>query len=522
MQWKRITAVAATVMLAAVACGSPSSNSGTGNGSNDAGTARRRRRSTPRQGPGAGVPGAGRAARSPSCRDARRTPSTRPTSTTSTLTRSASCCPDADPVPLDDPDGKPVLVPDLTDLGTVSADKLTWTFKLQPGIKYEDGTRSRSRTWRTRSSGRSPTTSTRRPDVPDPVLQGRRQVQGPVPGGDTYAGVETPGADTLIIHLAKPFSDLPFYLAFPMFTPIPKAKDTKQDYKNQPAGDRPVHVRHVHPRHRAQAEKNPNWDANTDPVRHQYPDGWDFKWGGDNVKIQRQVLNSDGPDANAINYGNLDATLLPEVKDQAQLVQGDSPCTDRLPDGHPQDPAGGPQGDRQGVPVRPDRKVAGLNHDIAEPASTFLPPSVPGYQKYELAGPERHRQGRRRPGRRRRRCCEAAARSTSSSAGTTTTRSDPAAGHPGPHAGAEKAGFKVKAIGVPTAELRTKVGDYNAPVNMGQAPAGWCSDWPSGTCWFPVLFQTDASPTGNSWGSWRTRRWTRRSTRSPTLTRTRS
>src|SRR5215475_2849650 len=35
--------------------------------------------------------------------------------------------------------GKPVLVPDLTDLGTVSADKLTWTFKMQSGIKYADG-----------------------------------------------------------------------------------------------------------------------------------------------------------------------------------------------------------------------------------------------------------------------------------------------------------------------------------------------------------------------------------------------
>ena len=35
--------------------------------------------------------------------------------------------------------GKPVLVPDLTDLGTVSADKLTWTFKVQTGIKYADG-----------------------------------------------------------------------------------------------------------------------------------------------------------------------------------------------------------------------------------------------------------------------------------------------------------------------------------------------------------------------------------------------
>jgi len=44
------------------------------------------------------------------------------------------------PTQFDIRDGVPTLVPDLTDLGTVSADKLSWTFKMQPGIKYEDGT----------------------------------------------------------------------------------------------------------------------------------------------------------------------------------------------------------------------------------------------------------------------------------------------------------------------------------------------------------------------------------------------
>ena len=36
--------------------------------------------------------------------------------------------------------------------------------------------------------------------------------KGPYKSGDTYAGVETQGTDTLIIHLAKPFADLPFFM----------------------------------------------------------------------------------------------------------------------------------------------------------------------------------------------------------------------------------------------------------------------------------------------------------------------
>lgn len=37
-------------------------------------------------------------------------------------------------------------------------------------------------------------------------------------------------------------------------------------------------------------------------------------------------------------------------------------------------------------------------------------------------------------------------------------------------------------------------------MNIGKTPTGWCSDWPSGTSWFPVLFKSDAIPLGNSVG----------------------
>src|SRR3712207_8726223 len=52
--------------------------------------------------------------------------------------------------------------------------------------------------------------------------------KGPYKSGDEYSGVETQGTDTLIIHLAKPFSDLPYFMTFPMFTPIRSEEHTSE------------------------------------------------------------------------------------------------------------------------------------------------------------------------------------------------------------------------------------------------------------------------------------------------------
>ena len=198
-----------------------------------------------------------------------------------------------------------MLVPDLTDLGTVSADKLTWTFKMQSGIKYADGTDGQGRGPGVRDQAFvRPRRVRQRPDVPADHLQGRRQVQGPVRQRRRLRRRGDPGRRARWSSTwRKPFPDLPFYVTFPVFTPIPKAKDTKENYKNNPLATGPYQFDTYTPGTELKLKKNPNWDPNTDAVRHQYPDGFDFKWGGEDPKTQQQVLNSAGEDANALNYG---------------------------------------------------------------------------------------------------------------------------------------------------------------------------------------------------------------------------
>ncbi|GLY05603.1 ABC transporter substrate-binding protein [Actinoplanes sp. NBRC 101535] len=399
-------------------------------------------------------------------------------------------------------DGKPVLVPDLTDVGTVSADKLTWTFKFVTGQKYEDGSEikiedlsyaiKRSFAKDLYANG---------PAYQLAYFKDGDTYKGPYAGGDTYAGVETQGADTLVIHLAKAFPDLPFYMSFPMFTPIPKAKDTKADYKNKPISTGPYKIESYTPGTQLKLVKNENWDAATDPVRHQYVDGWDFKWAGDDVKTQQQVLNSNGPDANAINYADVDASLIPQLTGEksSQFVQGESPCTYTWQLDSTQIPLEVRKAIAKAWPYDQTWKAAGVNDYIGEAASTFMPPSVPGYQKYtpveDLTG-----LGNGDP---------AAAKKLLEAAGKVgfevswyydNTKPIPQQVSQVRADALTAAGFTVKAIGVPTAELRTKISDYDAPVNIAQGPRGWCSDWPSGGSWIPVLFKSSAVADGTSMG----------------------
>ncbi|NIK60676.1 ABC transporter substrate-binding protein [Kribbella shirazensis] len=507
MQWKRITAVAATVMLAAVACGSPSSNSGNNGGGNNVGGAQEKAIDATAKGPAAEVEGAKKGGTITVLSDV--TPDTfDPTNTYytdgnqieklffRTLTQYR----------LDGPDHKPVLVPDLAeDLGTKSEDGLTWTFKLKQGIKYHDGTPVKAEDFAyaiKRSFAHDLYDAG--PTYQQQFFLDGDKYKGPyVAGGENYKGVETPDDHTLVIKLAKKFDDLPFYAAFPMFTPIPKAKDTQKNYEQRPMSTGPYMVQSYNPGSQLKLTKNPHWDPNTDPVRHQYVDNWDFKFAQDTLKVQRQVLASSGPDANAVNYSNLDVSLLPEVKDQAQLVKGPSPCTIMYTMDTRKIPLEVRKLIAKAHPYDGWRKVAGLNPTDDPPASTILPPAVPGFDKYELPGLTGTGKGAED---------DAVAKEVKDeltklgkanfelswyysiddpiSTRTTQFRKQMF----------EKAGFKVRAIGVPKAKIRTFTGDQNAPVNIGKTPTGWCSDWPSGTSWFPVLFKSDAIELGNSVG----------------------
>lgn len=398
--------------------------------------------------------------------------------------------------------GKPVLVPDLTDLGTTSADGLTWTFKLQPNIKYADGTpiKVEDMAYAIKRSFAHDVFDAG-PTYQLAYFKDGDKYKGPYKSGDTYDGVETQGTDTLIIHLAKKFPDLPYFMTFPMFTPIPKAKDTKQDYQNNPMTTGPYMFDSFTPGSELKLKKNPNWDPNTDPARHQYVDAWDFKWAQDDVKTQTQVLNSSGPDASAINYANIDASLVQQVLGgkQSQLVQGQSPCNIVWQLDSRKIPLEVRKAIATAWPYDAEWKAAGVNPYTAERSTTILPPSIPGYQKYTPL-PGLNDAGAGDP---------AAAKQQLQSAGKLgfevswyydNTKPIPQQVSQVRADALTKAGFKVKAIGVSTADLRTKIGDYNAPVNLGQSPRGWCSDWPTGDSWFPVLFQSHSIADGNSWG----------------------
>ncbi|GGK80059.1 ABC transporter substrate-binding protein [Mangrovihabitans endophyticus] len=406
------------------------------------------------------------------------------------------------PTQFDIRNGKPTLVPDLTDLGTVSADKLTWTFKMQQGIKYEDGSPVKVEDLAyaiKRSFARD--IYVNGPAYQTQFFTDGDKYKGPYKSGDTYSGVQTQGTDTLIIHLAKPFSDLPFFMTFPMFTPIPKAKDTKQDYKNHPLATGPYMFDSYQAGTSLKLKRNPNWDPNTDAARHDYPDAWNFQWGVDAVKSQAAVLQSNGNDANTLNYDVLDASVIPTIQNgkQDQLVTGESTCTIVVQMDSRKIPLEIRKAIAKAWPYDANWKTEGLNDYVAQRATTVMPPSVQGYQKYppitdltdtgngDPAGAKKMLQDAGKLG------FEVSWYFDNTKPKTqqvSQVRAD----------ALRKAGFTVKPIGVSTADLRAKTGDYDAPVNMGQSPAGWCSDWPTGGSWIPVLFQTHSIADGQSWG----------------------
>jgi peptide/nickel transport system substrate-binding protein len=406
------------------------------------------------------------------------------------------------PTQYDIRNGKPVLVPDLTDLGTQSPDGLTWTFKLQPNIKYSDGTDVKVEDL---------AYAIKRSFAHDIYVNGATyqtiffkdgdKYKGPYVSGDDYAGVETPDPSTLVIHLVKKFPDLPFYMSFPLFTPIPKAKDTKQDYQNHPLSTGPYQFDKYTAGSELTLKKNPYWDPNTDAVRHQYADSWDFKWGAEDVKTQQQILQGNAADQASLDYGNIDSSNIPLMQNghTDQLLQGPSPCTIVL------------QLDTRKIPLEVRKAIAiaypydqiwsaaGLNNYTAERATTIMPPSIPGYKKY-TPYPGLDDQGNGDPVKAKQMLTDAGKLGFELSWYYDNTKPIPQQIAQIRKTAFEAAGFTVKPIGVATADLRAKTGDYKAPVNMGQSPAGWCSDWPTGSSWFPTLFQSHSVTDGTSWG----------------------
>ena len=120
-----------------------------------------------------------------------------------------------------------------------------------------------------------------------------------------------------------------YYASFPVFTGIPQAKDTKEEYGNHPLATGPYMFADYKPGSSLTLVKNPNWDPATDPGRIQSVDKWVFKFGEDTAKIENTILSDTGEGQTTMTYDNVTPPTYKKVTADSpdRLVVGTSPCT---------------------------------------------------------------------------------------------------------------------------------------------------------------------------------------------------
>jgi peptide/nickel transport system substrate-binding protein len=170
------------------------------------------------------------------------------------------------------------LVPDLAAAEPeLSADKLTYTFKLRTGLKWDDG---------------APITSKdvkygiERIWASDVISGGPVYLPGLLDQGQNYPGpykdtapdklglksVQTPDDSTITFKLAKPNADFLYLLAMPGSGPVPVKRDTGAKYGAKPAASGPYMFKEISPGKSASWVRNPNWDQASDPIRKALPE----------------------------------------------------------------------------------------------------------------------------------------------------------------------------------------------------------------------------------------------------------
>lgn len=398
--------------------------------------------------------------------------------------------------------GESVLVPDLaTDLGQSNADNTEWTFTLKPGIKYEDGT----------PISADDIAYTVKRDFAFAELPGPAPVEtygptffkdgdkykGVYKDGDDFAGVSVKG-DSITFHMSRPFPDMPYLASFPAFSPIPKARDTSpNDYGLKPMATGPYKFESYKAGSELTLIQNDQWDPNSDPTRHQYVDGWDFKFSQDSTTLDNTIINDQGAAKTTATYDSLlapdYATALQEnAKDR--IVTGTQPCTALW------------YIDYRKVKELEVRQALGWAYPYTDawkaggeiigltrvPGTTILPPGTAGTvddgtslegQDGQTTDPEKAKQllakAGYKPGEYEIRYLYQVDVPESKQASEAVK------------AGLEAAGFKVTPVPSNSTTIRDDLADDTIDVNV--RGIGWCSDWPNGGSWFPAQWRQGQS-----------------------------
>ena len=163
------------------------------------------------------------------------------------------------------------LVPGLaTAPGTQSADGLTWTYHIKPGLKFSDGEPITSADVKyavERTYDRSVLENG--PNYFQ-VLLGDPKYPGPYKDKTgNLTSITTPDATTIVFHLVSPFPDFDYVAAIPQTAPVPQAKDTGANYQLNPVSSGPYMFQSYTLNKEAVLVDNPNWVPSMDTEAQQ-------------------------------------------------------------------------------------------------------------------------------------------------------------------------------------------------------------------------------------------------------------
>ncbi|MEV6707375.1 ABC transporter substrate-binding protein [Micromonospora wenchangensis] len=388
----------------------------------------------------------------------------------------------------DDGNGGLVLVGDLAQNpgNNVNSDCRVWEFTIKDGVKFEDG---------------SPITSKE-------IAYGiARSFDPDLTGGPTYLqewladtpqydtkwdfkknktslppGLTTPDAKTLRFEFARPRCDLPFAVSLPTTAPLRPDQDTGVNLDQRPFSSGPYKIAKNQAGVQLTLDRNPHWDAATDPVRHQYPDQFVWTFGPTADAAVNRVIADNGTDQSALAWNYVPASLVARVAQDRGLksrsILSPTPSANQLVINNQRvtDLAV-----RRALNYAIDRdglvKALG-GQTVAQPMTTLMPPSTIGYQAYDAypagANGDVDKAKELLAGKTPELVLGVADNTTEQQMGTQLK------------ANLERAGFRITLRNIPDDAKLDEVKKKNNPWDL--YIGNWAADWPSGASILPVLY----------------------------------
>jgi peptide/nickel transport system substrate-binding protein len=405
------------------------------------------------------------------------------------------------------------VVPDLaTGPGQVSDNGLTWTYHIQPDVKFEDGTTVTSQdvkyaVERTFDRG----VLANGPNYFQTLLGGNAaKYPGPYKDKSSkdkmgLTAVDTPNATTVVFHLAKPFADFDYVAAIPQTAPVPPNKDTGANYQLHPISTGPYMFQSYQLNKLLTLVPNPNWKASTDPNAKQLASKITMTMNMNANDIDNRVLagdlqvdaagtgvqaaarakilstptlkaSSDDPVAGFTWFAALNTTLPPLNNIHCRMAIEYAANKTQY-----QNAYGGP-----------------IGGDIA---TTVAPPNVVGYKAFDLYGAKTDPGGNVAKAKQELQAC---GKPNGFPLGITyrSDRPKEVSTAQALQASLGQVGIKLSLHGFPTSTYDANfagVPKYEAQHNLGISLYGWAADWPDGYGFFFYISHGKAiSPAGNT------------------------